>query len=225
MTRVLVVEDECSVPDPLARSLAGEGFPDAIVSTGPHALDEFARRGADIVLLDLVLHGMHGTEVCRALRARSASLPVIIVTTRAAEIDKVVAFESGADDYVCRPYSSRELAARMRAVLRRRAGARPTSELLRVGAITMDVGRHRVTVAGTEITLPLKEFELLEYLLRNPGHVLSRRQILDRVWGTDRPDAAKTVDVHVYRIRSRIEPDPTTPIRLLTVHGLGYKIP
>lgn len=224
MTRVLVVEDERSVADPLARSLAREGFPDAVVATGPGALDEFARHGADIVLLDLVLPGMRGTEVCRALRARSASVPVIIVSARATEIDKVVAFEIGADDYVCRPYSSRELAARMRAVLRRRTAAPRQAELLTAGPLTMDLARHRVTVAGSEVALRLREFELLEYLLRNPGRALSRRQIVDRVWGPARDEASKTVDVHVNRIRARIERDPAAPRHLLTVRGLGYKI-
>lgn len=227
MTRVLVVEDERCVTDPLAESLAGEGFTVAVVSTGPLAMDEFARRGADLVLLGLVPPGMRDTEVCQGLRVRPSSVPVIIVSARTAEIDKVVAFEVGADDYVCRPYSTLELCARMRAVLRRRGPAcvRAEPELLRAGSLTMDVGRHRVTVAGREVTLPLKEFELLAYLLRNCGLVLSRRQILDRVWGADRAgDVANTVEVHVNRIRSRIEDDPAVPRRLLTVRGIGYKI-
>jgi two-component system response regulator RegX3 len=227
MTSVLVVEDERCVNDPLAESLAGEGFTVAVVSTGPLAMDEFARHGADLVLLGLLPPGMRATEVCQALRARSSSVPVIIVSARAAEIDKVVAFEVGADDYVCRPYSTLELAARMRAVLRRRVPGcvRPEPELLRAGSLTMDVGRHRVTVAGREVTLPLREFELLAYLLRNCGLVLSRRQILDRVWGADGGgDVANTVEVHVNRIRSRIEEHPTVPRRLLTVRGIGYKI-
>lgn len=225
VTRVLVVEDDRTVTDPLAVTLTGQGFSTAVVRTGPHALDEFARRGADIVLLDLVLPGMLGTEVCRALRTRS-SVPVIIVSARDSELDRVLAFELGADDYVSRPYSSRELIARVRAVLRRRrppddAGTDP--DLLRAGPISMDVRRHRVTVSGSEVALRLREFELLEYLLRNTGRVVTRGQILDRVWGPDR-SCAKTVDVHVNRLRARIEPDPAVPRHVLTIRGMGYRL-
>ncbi|MFB9905182.1 response regulator [Allokutzneria oryzae] len=226
MTRVLIVEDEESFADPLAFLLRKEGFATAVAATGQEALDEFDRNGADIVLLDLMLPGMSGTDVCRALRLRS-SVPVIMVTARDSEIDKVVGLELGADDYVTKPYSARELIARIRAVLRRGADNGPDSDLapqaLEAGVVRMDVERHVVTVSGREISLPLKEFDLLEYLLRNVGRVLTRGQLIDRVWGADYVGDTKTLDVHVKRLRSKIEPDPSVPRYLVTVRGLGYK--
>ncbi|MGB3437440.1 MAG: response regulator transcription factor [Actinophytocola sp.] len=224
MTRVLIVEDEESFADPLAFLLRKEGFTAAVASTGQQALAEFDRNGADIVLLDLMLPGMSGTDVCKALRQRSA-VPVIMVTARDSEIDKVVGLEIGADDYVTKPYSARELIARVRAVLRR-GGESPDGELpqvLAAGPVRMDVERHVVTVGGGEVPLPLKEFDLLEYLLRNVGRVLTRGQLIDRVWGADYVGDTKTLDVHVKRLRSKIEPDPASPRHLVTVRGLGYK--
>ncbi|MCP3799025.1 response regulator transcription factor [Allokutzneria sp. A3M-2-11 16] len=226
MTRVLIVEDEESFADPLAFLLRKEGFATAVAATGQEALDEFDRNGADIVLLDLMLPGMSGTDVCRALRLRS-SVPVIMVTARDSEIDKVVGLELGADDYVTKPYSARELIARIRAVLRRGTDnaldADLSPQVLEAGVVRMDVERHVVTVSGAEINLPLKEFDLLEYLLRNVGRVLTRGQLIDRVWGADYVGDTKTLDVHVKRLRSKIEPDPSLPRYLVTVRGLGYK--
>ena len=227
MTRVLIVEDEESFADPLAFLLRKEGFATAVATSGSEALDEFDRNGADLVLLDLMLPGMSGTDVCKHLRARSG-VPVIMVTARDSEIDKVVGLELGADDYVTKPYSARELIARIRAVLRR--GGEPdgdgalTPAVLEAGPVRMDVERHTVTVAGQEVALPLKEFDLLEYLLRNVGRVLTRGQLIDRVWGSDYVGDTKTLDVHVKRLRAKLEPDPANPKYLLTVRGLGYKL-
>ncbi|HEX8933978.1 MAG TPA: response regulator transcription factor [Pseudonocardiaceae bacterium] len=231
MIRVLIVEDEEDFADPLAFLLRKEGFSPAVAATGSEALEEFDRNGADIVLLDLMLPGMSGTDVCKQLRARSA-VPVIMVTARDSEIDKVVGLELGADDYVTKPYSARELIARIRAVLRRGAEgadgqvssvATLGPSVLEAGPVRMDVERHIVTVAGQEVGLPLKEFDLLEYLLRNVGRVLTRGQLIDRVWGADYVGDTKTLDVHVKRLRSKIEQDPSSPRHLLTVRGLGYK--
>lgn len=225
MTSVLIVEDEESLADPLAFLLRKEGFEATVVTDGPAALAEFDRSGADIVLLDLMLPGMSGTDVCKQLRARS-SVPVIMVTARDSEIDKVVGLELGADDYVTKPYSARELIARIRAVLRR--GGDDDSEVsdgvLESGPVRMDVERHVVSVNGDAITLPLKEFDLLEYLMRNSGRVLTRGQLIDRVWGADYVGDTKTLDVHVKRLRSKIEADPANPVHLVTVRGLGYKL-
>lgn len=225
MTRVLIVEDEESLADPLAFLLRKEGFEVLVVNDGQTALAEFDRVGADIVLLDLMLPGMSGTEVCKQLRARSG-VPVIMVTARDSEIDKVVGLELGADDYVTKPYSSRELIARIRAVLRRGGedDAGVGEGVLESGPVRMDVERHTVTVNGDQITLPLKEFDLLEYLMRNSGRVLTRGQLIDRVWGADYVGDTKTLDVHVKRLRSKIEADPANPVHLLTVRGLGYKL-
>ena len=226
MTRVLIVEDEESFADPLAFLLRKEGFTTAVAATGQDALDEFDRNGADIVLLDLMLPGMSGTDVCKALRTRSA-VPVIMVTARDSEIDKVVGLELGADDYVTKPYSARELIARIRAVLRRGGEAGPELDglpgVLEAGPVRMDVERHVVSVGGREVALPLKEFDLLEYLLRNVGRVLTRGQLIDRVWGADYVGDTKTLDVHVKRLRSKVEADPSAPRHLVTVRGLGYK--
>ncbi|ATL70956.1 response regulator transcription factor [Nocardia terpenica] len=227
MTSVLIVEDEESLADPLAFLLRKEGFEVTVVGDGPSALAEFDRSGADIVLLDLMLPGMSGTDVCKQLRTRS-SVPVIMVTARDSEIDKVVGLELGADDYVTKPYSSRELIARIRAVLRRGAGedldTTNESGVLEAGPVRMDVDRHTVQVNGKPVTLPLKEFDLLEYLLRNSGRVLTRGQLIDRVWGADYVGDTKTLDVHVKRLRSKIEADPAKPEHLVTVRGLGYKL-
>ena len=226
MTRILVVEDEESYRDPLSYLLRKEGYEVAVAGTGPEALEEFERSGADLVLLDLMLPGLSGTEVCRELRARG-SVPVIMLTAKDTEIDKVVGLELGADDYVTKPYSYRELLARVRAVLRRRTDA-PEAEtpdgLLRLGPVRMDVERHTVEVHGTPVAFPLKEFELLEMLLRNPGRVLTRGQLIDRIWGSDYVGDTKTLDVHVKRVRAKIEEDPASPRLLLTVRGLGYKL-
>ena len=223
MTRVLVVEDEESYSDPLAYLLRKEGFDVVIADTGPGALDEFDRTGADIVLLDLMLPGLSGTEVCRELRRRS-SVPVIMVTAKDSEVDKVVGLELGADDYVTKPYSPRELVARVRAVLRRGADqGELLSATLEAGPVRMDVERHVVSVHNTEVRLPLKEFELLEMFLRNTGRVLTRGQLIDRIWGADYVGDTKTLDVHVKRLRAKLEDDPSQPELLVTVRGLGYK--
>ncbi|MQY13099.1 Sensory transduction protein regX3 [Streptomyces sp. RB5] len=223
MTRVLVVEDEESFSDALSYMLRKEGFEVAIAPTGPEALDDFERNGADLVLLDLMLPGLPGTEVCRQLRSRS-NVPVIMVTAKDSEIDKVVGLEIGADDYVTKPFSSRELVARIRAVLRRRGEPEEAAPAaLEVGPVRMDVDRHVVTVGGAKVDLPLKEFDLLEMLLRNAGRVLTRMQLIDRVWGADYVGDTKTLDVHVKRLRAKIEPDPGAPRFLVTVRGLGYK--
>ena len=223
MTRILVVEDEVSFSDPLSYLLRKEGYQVAVAETGPEALEDFDRAGADLVLLDLMLPGLSGTEVCRALRQRS-NVPVIMLTAKDSEIDKVVGLEIGADDYVTKPYSSRELLARIKAVLRRLA--EPEDLLpatIEAGPVRMDVERHIVTVAGEATQLPLKEFELLEMLLRNTGRVLTRMQLIDRVWGSDYVGDTKTLDVHVKRLRAKIEPDPAEPRHIVTVRGLGYK--
>ncbi|QGN58947.1 response regulator transcription factor [Nostocoides sp. HKS02] len=223
MTRILVVEDEVSFSDPLSYLLRKEGYEVAVAETGPEALEDFDRAGADLVLLDLMLPGLSGTEVCRALRQRS-NVPVIMLTAKDSEIDKVVGLEIGADDYVTKPYSSRELLARIKAVLRRLA--EPEDLLpatIEAGPVRMDVERHIVTVAGEATQLPLKEFELLEMLLRNTGRVLTRMQLIDRVWGSDYVGDTKTLDVHVKRLRAKIEPDPAEPRHIVTVRGLGYK--
>ncbi|HEX3005495.1 MAG TPA: response regulator transcription factor [Angustibacter sp.] len=224
MTRILVVEDEESFSDPLSYLLRREGYEVAVATDGHQALAEFERSGADLVLLDLMLPGLSGTEVCRQLRGQS-SVPIIMLTAKVSEIDKVVGLELGADDYVTKPYSSRELLARIKAVLRRLSepdDLLPTT--LQAGSVRMDVERHVVTVDGASVQLPLKEFELLELLLRNAGRVLTRAQLIDRVWGSDYVGDTKTLDVHVKRLRSKIEPDPANPTLLTTVRGLGYKL-
>lgn len=228
MTEVLIVEDETALAEPLAFLLQREGFEVRMAADGQEALAEFSKAEPDIVLLDLMLPGMSGTEVCKNIRLKSA-VPVIMVTARDTEIDKVVGLEIGADDYVTKPYSSRELIARIRAVLRR--GRHDESddvedlyeEVLRGGPVVLDVERHVVTVDGDDVAMPLKEFDLLEYLLRNRGRVLTRGQLIDRVWGSDYVGDTKTLDVHIKRLRSKIERNPSSPEFLVTVRGLGYK--
>lgn len=228
MTEVLIVEDETALAEPLAFLLQREGFEVRMAADGQEALAEFSKAEPDIVLLDLMLPGMSGTEVCKNIRLKS-SVPVIMVTARDTEIDKVVGLEIGADDYVTKPYSSRELIARVRAVLRR--GRHDDSddvediyeEVLRGGPVVLDVERHVVTVDGDDVAMPLKEFDLLEYLLRNRGRVLTRGQLIDRVWGPDYVGDTKTLDVHIKRLRSKIERNPSSPEFLVTVRGLGYK--
>ncbi|MBB2986762.1 response regulator transcription factor [Terracoccus luteus] len=223
MSRILIVEDEISFSDPLSYLLRKEGYDVAVAETGPAGLAEFDKNGADLVLLDLMLPGLSGVDVCRNLRQRS-SVPVIMLTAKDSEIDKVVGLEIGADDYVTKPYSSRELLARVKAVLRRLAEPEElVPPTLESGPVRMDVERHTVTVDGTPTPLPLKEFELLEMLLRNSGRVLTRMQLIDRVWGSDYVGDTKTLDVHVKRLRAKIEPDPANPEHIVTVRGLGYK--
>ncbi|MGN6162894.1 MAG: response regulator [Marmoricola sp.] len=223
MTRVLVVEDEESYSDALAYLLRKEGFEVAIAATGPDALSEFDRNGADIVLLDLMLPGLPGTEVCRQIR-QTSSVPVIMVSAKDDEVDKIVGLELGADDYVTKPYSPRELVARIRAVLRRGVEPDLAPMTLEAGEVRMDVERHVVTVKGVPTKLPLKEFDLLEMFLRNPGRVLTRGQLIDRVWGSDYVGDTKTLDVHVKRLRAKLEVNPAEPELLVTVRGLGYKL-
>jgi len=223
MTRILIVEDEPSLSEPLAYLLKREGYESTVVADGLDAITEFDRVGADLVLLDLMLPGLSGTEVCRELRQRS-SVPIIMLTAKDSEVDIVVGLELGADDYVTKPYSSRELLARIRAVLRRQSEDDGLDDsALEANGVRMDVDRHQVTVDGTVVAMPLKEFELLELLLRNAGRVLTRGQLIDRVWGADYFGDTKTLDVHVKRIRSKIEKDPSNPELLVTVRGLGYR--
>ncbi len=227
MTRILLVEDEESYRDPLTYQLTREGYEVIAVGNGLDALEAFDADGADLVLLDLMLPGLSGTEVCRRLRARS-NVPVIMLTAKDSEIDKVVGLEIGADDYVTKPYSFRELLARVRAVLRRQQAPAMDDEagegVLEVGPVRLDVERHTVTIADRAVSFPLKEFELLEFLMRNAGRVLTRGQLIDRVWGSNYVGDTKTLDVHVKRVRAKIEEDPAAPLLLLTVRGLGYKL-
>lgn len=226
MTRILVVEDEESFSDAISYLLGREGFEVGIADTGPKAIEEFDRNGADLVLLDLMLPGLSGTEVCRQLRSRS-NVPIIMLTAKDAEVDKVVGLELGADDYVTKPYSSRELIARIRAVLRRNGNEQlhdNEGHVLAAGPVRMDTDRHLVSVENQPTNLPLKEFELLEFLMRNSGRVLTRMQLIDRVWGSDYVGDTKTLDVHIKRLRAKIEKDPANPIYIQTVRGLGYKM-
>ena len=222
MTVVLIIEDEESYRDALSYMLTKEGFEVVAASDGEAGLAEFERHGADIVLLDVMMPGLSGTEVCRRLRQRS-SVPIIMVTARDSEIDKVVGLELGADDYVTKPFSHRELAARIRAVLRRGSDSDLMPDVIEAGRVRMDVERHEVWVDGEPVRLALKEFELLEMLLRNSGRVMTRGQLIDRIWGANYVGDTKTLDVHVKRLRAKIEEDPAQPRRLITVRGLGYK--
>jgi len=222
MTRILLIEDEEVYRETVGYLLRKEGFDVVEAADGTIGLAEFERGGADIVLLDLMMPGLPGTEVCRRLRARS-SVPVIMVTAREDEIDKVVGLELGADDYVTKPFSHRELVARIRAVLRRGQDFELEPDVLEVSDVRMDVERHEVWVRGQPAKLALKEFELLEILLRNAGRVMTRGQLIDRIWGADYVGDTKTLDVHVKRLRTKVETDPADPRLLVTVRGLGYK--
>jgi len=223
VTRILLVEDEIALSDPLSFLLEREGYEVEVAADGPSAITAFDQDGADLVLLDLMLPGLPGTEVCREIRTRS-TVPIIMLTAKDSEIDIVVGLELGADDYVTKPYSTRELLARIRAVLRRRIEVEDFDEaVLEGGRVRMDVDRHTVEVDGEPVPMPLKEFELLELLMRNPGRVLTRGQLIDRVWGSDYFGDTKTLDVHIKRIRSKIEQQPSEPVQLVTVRGLGYR--
>jgi two-component system response regulator RegX3 len=224
VTRVLVVEDEESYSDALSYVLRKEGFEVAVAETGPDALDEYDRAGADIVLLDLMLPGLSGTEVCRALRSRG-NVPVIIVSAKDTEVDKVVGLELGADDYVTKPFSLRELTARIRALFRRSeatvaTGAPP--QIVDLGRVQADLGGHRLLRDGDVLPIKPKAFELLAFLIRNPGQVFTRDQLLEKVWGYDYGGETRTVDVHVHWLRSQIEEDPGQPAFIHTVRGVGY---
>ena len=225
MTRILIVEDEASFSEALEFLLGKEGFTVVTAATGREALKKFDQGGIDLILLDLMIPEVSGTEVCRQIRAKS-TVPIIMLTAKDSEVDKVVGLEIGADDYVTKPYSSRELVARINAVLRRNHGESNHSDqgVVTVGAIRMDIDRHQVSVNGTPVSLPLKEFELLEFLMRNAGRVLTRAQLIDRVWGSDYVGDTKTLDVHVKRLRAKIEVDPADPKIIQTVRGLGYKM-
>ena len=223
MTKILVVEDEASFSDALAYLLGREGFEVVVADTGTAAVAEFERQGADLILLDLMLPGLSGTEVCRQIRTKS-QVPIIMLTAKDAEVDKVVGLELGADDYVTKPYSSRELVARIRAVLRRHGEEDQIVDgILSAGPVRIDVERHKVSINNEDVSFPLKEFELLEFLVRNSGRVLTRIQLIDRVWGSDYFGDTKTLDVHIKRLRSKIEKDPAEPEFIQTIRGLGYK--
>ncbi|SEA23328.1 two-component system, OmpR family, response regulator RegX3 [Bowdeniella nasicola] len=225
MTRILVVEDEGSYREPLAYSLTRDGYDVVAVEDGIAALDAFTD-DFDVILLDLMLPGLSGTEVCREIR-KTSNVPVIMLTAKDSEIDKVVGLEIGADDYVTKPYSYRELLARISAVLRRSEHSSEHvnhEEVLEVGRVRLSVDRHEVEVDGQLIDMPLREFELLEFLMRNSDRVLTRGQLLDRIWGEDYVGDTKTLDVHIKRIRGRIEEDPAAPRMIRTVRGLGYKM-
>jgi len=223
VTRILIVEDEDSFSDALSFMLRREGYEVFIAADGNTAVTEFDKHGPDLVLLDLMLPGISGTEVCRIIRGKS-TVPIIMLTAKDGEVDKVVGLELGADDYVTKPFSSRELLARVRAVLRRHG---EQDELLpptiEAGSVRIDIERHVVSVRGEHVTMPLKEFDLLEFLVRNSGRVLTRNQLIDRVWGADYVGDTKTLDVHIKRLRSKIEIDPSNPVHIQTVRGLGYK--
>ncbi|MEN9305563.1 MAG: DNA-binding response regulator [Actinomycetota bacterium] len=225
MTKILIVEDEASFSEALEFLLGKEGFSIVTAATGTEALRKFEQGGIDLVLLDLMIPEVSGIEVCRQIRAKS-KIPIIMLTAKDSEVDKVVGLEIGADDYVTKPYSSRELVARIRAVLRRNGNdeVESASGILTVGAVRMDIDRHQVSVNGIPVSLPLKEFELLEFLMRNAGRVLTRMQLIDRVWGSDYVGDTKTLDVHIKRLRAKIETDPANPNLIQTVRGLGYKM-
>ena len=226
MTKILIVEDESSFSEALAYLLGKEGFEVSVAEDGRAALNTFTKEGADLILLDLMIPEVSGVDVCRTIRTTS-QVPIIMLTAKDAEIDKVVGLELGADDYVTKPYSSRELIARIKAVLRRGI---PDSELqgdlevICVGPIKLDTARHQASINGNPIALPLKEFELLEFLMRNSGRVLTRSQLIDRVWGGDYFGDTKTLDVHIKRLRSKLEVEPANPVLIQTIRGLGYKL-
>lgn len=225
MVRILIVEDESSFSEALEFLLSKEGFSIITAANGSEAITKFDQGGIDLVLLDLMIPEVSGTEVCRQIRAKS-KVPIIMLTAKDSEVDKVVGLELGADDYVTKPYSTRELVARIRAVLRRNSGESAIGDIgtMTLGPVRMDTDRHQVSVNGVNISLPLKEFELLEFLMRNSGRVLTRVQLIDRVWGSDYVGDTKTLDVHIKRLRAKIEVDPANPVFIQTVRGLGYKL-
>ena len=226
MTKILIVEDEASFSEALEFLLGKEGFEVSVAEDGQQAVDKFAKEGADLILLDLMIPVISGIEVCRIVRTTS-QVPIIMLTAKDAEIDKVVGLELGADDYVTKPYSSRELIARIKAVLRRGNlddSLDGESGIHVVAGIKLDTGKHQVTINGEVVALPLKEFELLEFLMRNSGRVLTRSQLIDRVWGGDYYGDTKTLDVHIKRLRAKIEADPANPVLIQTIRGLGYKL-
>ena len=224
MTRILLVEDESSLSEPLSFLLGREGFEVEIAEDGQLALDIFANGNFDIILLDLMIPKVPGNEVCRQIRTTS-NIPIIMLTAKDTEVDKVVGLELGADDYVTKPYSTRELLARIKAVLRRNVmdEVQDDDGVIEIAGIRLDADRHTLHVQGALVATPLKEFELLEYLMSNVGRVLTRGQLIDRVWGTDYYGDTKTLDVHIKRLRSKIEADPAEPVHLVTVRGLGYR--
>jgi two-component system, OmpR family, response regulator RegX3 len=223
VTKILVVEDEASFSEALSYVLGKEGFEVEVAETGDGAIAAFDKNGADLILLDLMLPGLSGTEVCKQLRSRS-DVPIIMLTAKDTEVDKVVGLELGADDYVTKPYSKAELVARIRAVLRRQSDPSDSNDsLLNAGPVKIDVERHQVSINSEIVSLPLKEFELLEFLIRNSGRVLTRSQLIDRVWGSDYFGDTKTLDVHIKRLRAKIEKDPANPVYIQTIRGLGYK--
>lgn len=225
MTKILIVEDESSFSEALSFLLGKEGYEVTVAATGTDAIEQFNKNGADLVLLDLMIPEISGVEVCKTIRTTS-QVPIIMLTAKDSEIDKVVGLELGADDYVTKPYSSRELIARIKAVLRRGSTEDAATEhgIHSVAGIRLDIGKHQVTVNGTLISLPLKEFELLEFLMRNSGRILTRTQLIDRIWGGDYYGDTKTLDVHIKRLRSKIEADPANPVLIQTIRGLGYKL-
>jgi len=226
MTKVLIVEDEISFSDALAYLLKKESYEVEVAVNGAEAIERFQTFNPDLILLDLMIPEVSGTEVCRVIRSTS-QVPIIMLTAKDSEIDKVVGLELGADDYVTKPYSSRELLARMKAVMRRNSGDSAGLEegaLLTAGSVRMDIDKHQVTVNSVAVTFPLKEFELLEFLMRNSGRVLTRSQLIDRVWGNDYFGDTKTLDVHIKRLRAKIEEDPANPKIIHTIRGLGYKL-
>lgn len=224
MTRILIVEDEPALAEPLAYLLELDGYETAHAEDGDAAVRMFEADSADLILLDLMLPGRSGTEVCRHIR-QSSTVPIIMVTAKDSEVDTIVGLELGADDYVTKPYSARELVARIRAVLRRRAVDEEGDDdsVVEIGRVRLDADGHTVHVAGTEVAMPLREFELLEYLMRNAGRVLTRGQLIDRVWGSDYFGDTKTLDVHIKRLRAKIEEDPSSPTLVVTLRGLGYR--
>ena len=226
MTKILIVEDEASFSEALEFLLGKEGFDVSVAEDGQQAVDKFTKEGADLILLDLMIPVISGIEVCRIIRTTS-QVPIIMLTAKDAEIDKVVGLELGADDYVTKPYSSRELIARIKAVLRRGNlddSLDGESGIHVVAGIKLDTGKHQVTINGEVVALPLKEFELLEFLMRNAGRVLTRSQLIDRVWGGDYYGDTKTLDVHIKRLRAKVEADPANPVLIQTIRGLGYKL-
>jgi len=223
MSKILLVEDEQALRETLMFLLESEGYEVIEAEDGAAAISQFEKHGADLILLDLMLPKLSGKEVCKQIRLTS-DVPVIMLTAKDTEIDKVIGFEIGADDYVTKPYSKTELLARMKAVLRRNGGPRAAENgILEAGPVKMDIERHLVYFNGQKVAMPLKEFELLELLLENRNRVLTRGQIIDRVWGSNYFGDTKTLDVHIKRLRSKIEEDPARPAHLLTVRGLGYK--